>query len=419
MIRYAPVILIGRFIRWVARIRKPGGGAAIPGVVVNRLAPGFLPNVLKHFNQGTVFVTGTAGKSTTTRVLAAVVSAHGVRVFTNPSTANISQGLTSAIVKDCNLFSQINADLAILEVDEGHAALLAQKASPRYSVLLNVCLDQVDRFFDPQIVENMLTTVARNTSGTVIFNADDARTSRAAAMSSVSTSFGMSQPFFAQAGAELGYSSSRSHSDEVVSRVELVSVRGQIATVSIDKDIQELRLPSAGIHYGVDVVAAISAAQAILGDAFDPELAISTVNAIDPVFGRGESVVVAGQSIDFVLIQNPTSFRLNIASLSVETEALMIAIGSDVRDFSYLWPVSLQRFNKIAIASGSKANAVALHCLYQGVDVAVVEPDLPTALELFLAQPAPKSGRKTIIFSADAMRRTRQHFGLSEQREWS
>jgi len=41
-----------------------------------------------------------------------------------------------------------------------------------------------------------------------------------------------------------------------------------------------------------------------------------------------------------------------------------------------------------------------------------VEPDLGRALDDFLALPEPSTGVKTIIFSADSMRRTRAHLGL-------
>ena len=58
MIRYAPAVLLGRAARFAARVRKPGGGSAVPGLVVNRLAPGFLPAVLDGFTDGLVVVTG-------------------------------------------------------------------------------------------------------------------------------------------------------------------------------------------------------------------------------------------------------------------------------------------------------------------------------------------------------------------------
>ena len=41
--RYAPAILAGRLVRALARLRSRGGGSAVPGLVVNRIAPGLLP----------------------------------------------------------------------------------------------------------------------------------------------------------------------------------------------------------------------------------------------------------------------------------------------------------------------------------------------------------------------------------------
>jgi UDP-N-acetylmuramyl pentapeptide synthase len=420
LIRFVPAVAIGRLVRWVARVRKPGGGSAIPGVVVNKIAPSFLPTVLNRFPQGLVVVTGTAGKSTTTRLLAAIVSAHGLRVFTNPSTANIAQGLTSAILSECSLGGRIDADIAILEVDEGHAARLSRVAAPRVSTLLNVCVDQIDRFFDPQLVADMLAEVARNTTQTVVFNRDDACVAGSAQGTARRLEFGMSPKLFASDARALGYArlaGSPARAGELT--VTLQKCSGSRAGVLIGDVPFDLDLPSAGLHYGIDAVAALSTAKEILGSSFDAELAVKVVSTIDPVFGRGEKVSVRGQLLDLVLIQNPTSFRLNTANLSAANTPLMIAVGTDVRDYSYLWPVSLAHLPTVAIASGSKAEEVALHCLYNGVQVDVVEPDLQKALDDFLALPSDQGATKTIVFSADSMRRTRRLWGLSEQGAWS
>jgi hypothetical protein len=55
---------------------------------------------------------------------------------------------------------------------------------------------------------------------------------------------------------------------------------------------------------------------------------------------------------------------------------------------------------------------MALQLGYQGVTVGSITTDLASALDEFLALPAPRKGIKTVIFTADSMRRTRAHLGL-------
>jgi hypothetical protein len=88
-------------------------------------------------------------------------------------------------------------------------------------------------------------------------------------------------------------------------------------------------------------------------------------------------------------------------------------MGSDVRDPSYFWPVDAGRIGRALLVSGSKADEIALQLLYQGVQVVRIEPDLAAALDQFLALPEPVRGMKTIVFTADAMRRTRTHLGMA------
>ena len=170
---YLPALLIGRLIRFAVRLVRPGGGSALPGLVVSKLAPNLVYKSLKSFRDGLVVITGTAGKSTTTKMVVAIVRAHGVEVFTNPSTANIQQGFFSTIVRHGNLFGRVPGSIAILEMDEGHAARIVSKVKPKTSVILNVFEDQLDRFIDPALVRDKLAEVAKATTGTLLLNGDD------------------------------------------------------------------------------------------------------------------------------------------------------------------------------------------------------------------------------------------------------
>jgi UDP-N-acetylmuramyl tripeptide synthase len=413
-VRYAPAILAGRLVRVLARLRSRGGGSAVPGLVVNRIAPGLLPHVLASFGDGLVIVSGSSGKSTTTKMLVAVLEAHGRRVFTNPSTANIAQGLTSALLERTRLNGRVDADLAVLEMDEGHGARIAPRLTARSVLLTNVMTDQIDRFTDPEKVAAMLGTIAGRATESVVVNADDAlleELTGGLAPSVRIARYGVTAEVLANLPRGLGYS--RTAAARTADGVLVTDVDGAAARITAAGQQLDVRLPSRGAHYAVDAAGALAAAADLLGDAFDPQLAATTISALPPVFGRGEIVTVRGKEVEFVLVQNPASFQLNIDSLPADLDQVLFAMGSDVRDPGYFWPVDASRLGRVRIASGSKAADVALQLVYQGVDVERIEPDLGRALDDFLALPEPASGRKTIIFTADSMRRTRTHLGLA------
>ncbi|PPH23797.1 Mur ligase family protein [Rathayibacter toxicus] len=418
MIRYTPAVLIGKAARFAARVRTRGGGSAVPGLVVNSIAPGFLPSVLESFPQGLVVVSGSAGKSTTTKMLVAILRAHGLDVFTNPSTANIAQGLTSALLERTDIRGRIDADIAVLEMDEGHAARLAPRLHPRVVVLTNVVVDQIDRFFDPAMVARMLATVASRASKRVVLNADDRHIAEIATMlpNDVVRWYGVSESVREHTPGGFGYAAEAEGSRERATTV-VEKTQGDAAVIASDGERLDVRLPARGVHYAVDAAAAVSAARAVLAEHFDAGVASAALSAIDPVFGRGEVVTVRGQEVEFVLVQNPASYRLNIAEIHEGTEQIMLAIGSDVRDPSYFWPVDTARLGRVRVVSGSQAHEAALHLRYDGVTIDAVEEDLGRALDIFLALPAPHHGRKTIVFSADSMRRTRAHLQLTSNRE--
>jgi lipid II isoglutaminyl synthase (glutamine-hydrolysing) len=415
-VRYAPAILVGRLTRFAARLRKPGGGSAVPGLVVNRIAPGYLKRTLSGFPQGLIVVSGSSGKSTTTKMLVAILRAHGVEVFTNPSTANISQGLTSALLEQADWRGRVPGQVAVLEMDEGHGALVMHGVDARIVTLMNVMVDQIDRFHDSEMVAGMLARIAARAHEAIVVNADDAYLERLAAKAPSGVAvrrFGVSEHVLAAAPRGLGYTETTTRRLEPGDGVRVESVDGTVAVLADGGASVELRLPARGTHYAVDAAAAYATAKAALGERFSPATAADALSAIPAVFGRGERVRVREQEVEFVLVQNPASYQLNVDSIAPETEQILFAIGSDVRDPSYFWPTDASSLKQVSIVSGSKAAEAALMLAYDGVEIGRVESDLGRAIDDFLAAPAPAHGVKTIIFSADAMRRTRAHLGLT------
>ncbi|MGR0320315.1 Mur ligase family protein [Agromyces sp. ZXT2-3] len=414
--KYAPAILVGRLTRIAARLRKPGGGSAVPGLVVNTIAPGYLRTTLSGFPEGLVVVSGSSGKSTTTKMLVAILRAHGERVFTNPSTANISQGLTSALLEQADWRGRVPGDVAVLEMDEGHGARVMEGVDARVVTLTNVMVDQIDRFHDSEMVAAMLAKIAARAHGAVVANADDAYLERLAANLDDGVAvrrFGVSADVLAASPRGLGHTETSAERLDPADGVVVASVDGASAVLADAGRDVAIGLPARGTHYAVDAAAAYATAREVLGERFDAEVAARALSAIPAVFGRGERVTVRGQEVDFVLVQNPSSYQLNVDSIAPGTEQILFAIGSDVRDPSYFWPTDASSLGRVSIVSGSKADEAALMLAYDGVGIERVEHDLVRALEDFLAAPAPANGVKTIVFSADAMRRTRTHLGLT------
>ncbi len=414
---YLPAIVIGRLVRALVRLVRPGGGSALPGLVVSKIAPGLLANTLAKFPDGLVVVTGSAGKSTTTKMLVGIARAHGKSVFTNPSTANIAQGFFSSIVEQATLSGRLRGDVAILEMDEGHAEEITRRIKPSQVTILNVLEDQLDRFVDPAIVRDKLAAVASRSSGAVLLNADDQNTVIIGShlKSSSIDWFGIEQSIIAQTSPGLGSAPTYL---EMLTRpevaAEVVGLDDRTATIKLADEVVSVELPNRGLHFALDAVAALHSAKAYLGASFDAELAAETLNAMPPVFARGEIALVDGQEVEFILVQNPMSFQLNLDNLTTNPERVMVMIGRDVHDPSWLWTVDFSGLSHADVVSGYNAHEMALRLEYAGVPVGQVTDNLEAALDAFFALPAPQHSRRTVIFSADAMRRTRRILGFTD-----
>ena len=109
-------------------------------------------SVLRQLGEGrrTVVVTGTNGKSTTTRMTAAALAHRLGRVATNAEGANMDAGLVAALA------GARDATLAALEVDEMHVPHVADAVDPRVIVLLNLSRDQLDRVGEINHIERTL-----------------------------------------------------------------------------------------------------------------------------------------------------------------------------------------------------------------------------------------------------------------------
>ncbi len=390
------ITLLGKVIRHASRLK--GGGSALPGLVVEKLDKNFLASSLAHLPHGVVVISGTNGKTTTTKIVTSLLESQGLRVFTNPSGSNFTRGVISSILEKTNIKGVLDYDIAVLELDEAHAVHFVREVAPRYCLLLNVMRDQLDRFGEIDTTADMLHTIARATTNTIVLNRDDPRLEKIAIDTSLDAqvrTFGISEelaPLFPSDDDLYGEQKSPrkvSKKDDVC----LEKVKDSSATIRLNDKAHTLQFRINGVYNILNATGALALVDTIVGKTTNYPALFEALEKVEPAFGRGETLMIDGQPLELILVKNPSGFRLGLKSFTSSDSAVMIAINdnyADGRDMSWLWDVSFASLatSGVRIVSGVRAYDMALRLEYDEVGYDFIEPDLTIALEKFIHETA-------------------------------
>jgi lipid II isoglutaminyl synthase (glutamine-hydrolysing) len=156
---------VSRTAAALSRAAGRGDGSVIGGWLGLKIDPDLLRNLAA--GRAIALVSGTNGKTTTTRLTAAAVGVLGP-VATNSFGANMPTGHTSALAKAGA------TPFAVLEVDEHYLARVIEETTPRVVALLNLSRDQLDRAKEVAMMAQMWrTALAAHPAVHVVANADD------------------------------------------------------------------------------------------------------------------------------------------------------------------------------------------------------------------------------------------------------
>lgn len=317
----------------------------------------------------TVIVTGTNGKSTTTRMTAAALATMGP-VATNAEGANMDAGLVAALA------AAPDAELAALEVDEMHVPHVADAVEPRVIVLLNLSRDQLDRVGEINHIERTLRAgLARHPRTTVVANCDDVlMTSAAYDCADV--------VWVAAGGGWAGDSVSCPRSGEIIVRehTHWYSTGTDFKRPSPQWWFDDERL------YGPDGLSlpmtlalpgtvnrgnATQAVAAAVALGADPAAAVAAVSTVDEVAGRYRTVHIGGHTARILLAKNPAGWQEALSMVDKQAAGVVIAVNGQVpdgEDLSWLWDVRFEHFgNTDVVAAGERATDLAVRLGYAGV----------------------------------------------------
>ncbi len=407
--------LLGKAVRKVARLK--GGGSALPGLFVEKIDPDFIKRTLSSLKRGVLVISGTNGKTTTTKIIVELLEAEGLKVFTNKTGSNFVRGVASALLGEVNIKGELDADIAVLELDEAHAVKFVDVISPDYCLLLNVMRDQLDRFSEIDKTAELLEKVAEETTSKLIVNSEDKRLVNIAKkqFDTPTNYFGFEKKLarLMPTDEEL-YDNAKEHERDssIKPIVELMSLEKNKGTIKIKDKEYIIDFKLNGIYNIYNAVAALATVITILKDEANPNRLAKELALVEPAFGRGESILIDGTEIEIVLVKNPSGFRLSLMSYLADDAPTMIIINdnyADGRDMSWLWDVDFAslRAKGVTMVSGIRAYDMALRLSYDDVNVEEIEPNILKALKSFIKK---DDNKKRIFTTYTAMLEIRKYF---------
>lgn len=347
-----------------------GSGEMIGGKVALRTHPGLLGEIAA--GRALACVSGTNGKTTTTRLLAAALSTAGA-VASNSGGANMGPGVLHALAR------RPYGAPGALEVDEIWLPRVAREVRPRAVVLLNVTRDQLDRSNETRRISGMWRSLGGELPGcTAVANCDDPLVTYAAQGFDTQVWVAAGQNWTADAmvcpacgkllerGREFGWRCGNCDLRRPVPDVEVqspttLSWRGTPMTVT-------LALPG---RVNTGNAAHAAAAAELLGVA--PAAALGAMSSVEAVQGRySEAQLAPGRRGRLLLAKNPAGWVEMLELLDTEPERPVIvdfnSRTADGRDPSWLWDVPFERLRgRLVLVTGERREDVGVRLAYAQV----------------------------------------------------
>jgi lipid II isoglutaminyl synthase (glutamine-hydrolysing) len=326
-----------------SRLAGRGDGSVIGGIIGLRLQPDLL-SLLAH-GRRIVLVTGTNGKTTTTRLITAALGTLGQQIASNAFGANMAAGLVSALAK------APDATMAVLEVDEKHMPAMLEATAARVVTLLNLSRDQMDRAAEIWLLaRRWRAALAAAPDCRVIANADDPLVAWAAGRARKVTWVAAGQRWHDDSwccpncGSHLRRDGDDWHCGECPNRrppVSWVLAGDEVIDPTGRSRPLDLILPGRANRSNAVVALAVA-------DVFGVGVtqAMSAIQQVRSVAGRYTQIERRGCNLRLLLAKNPAGWLEALDVLAPAPVPVMLAVnaqGPDGKDTSWLWDVDFRR----------------------------------------------------------------------------
>lgn len=433
-----PTILAAKSLLSASRLLGRGGGSALPGLFAEKIDPGIGAKLASRIPHGSIIVTGTNGKTTTSKMIAAILNDAGEKVVSNRAGSNLSRGVVSALIEHASPSGRFDETIGLFEVDEAAMPTVARMIQPRAIIVLNLFRDQLDRYGELNTTAKLVGKGIAATGAKVYLNADDPLVASLAKYAQGPVEyFGIdkipskkldhdvtadsdscpvcgraldySRVFYGHIGH---YACPDGHIKRPLTTVEGTKIKlgdkgSEFSIKTSDQGEPQVAISLPGVYNIYNALAAATAGLHLGTPLEDAALSLERVQA---AFGRVEKVVVGTKTLYLLLVKNPTGFNQVIQTflLQKKQQNLLFIINdnfADGRDVSWLWDVGLEELTDHAHTvdtAGIRATDMALRLKYAGITCRNVENDISSALNKFIDQ-LPENGTGYIIPTYTAM----------------
>jgi lipid II isoglutaminyl synthase (glutamine-hydrolysing) len=430
----AAEIRVARLVAGLSRRVGAGAGMTVPGKLLSKLDPGAIDRLAARLPAGVAAISATNGK-TTTAAMAAEILRPRFRLAHNHSGANLVSGVAST------LLAAGDAELGLLEVDEGALPEVLRRVRPRAVCLGNLFRDQLDRYGELELVaDRWREAVGRLPKETVlVVNGDDPQVGSLAERHEKSIVFGVDDPRLSRPSLQHAADSkhcvrcgtpyeyraiyvghlgdydcpncghARPALDIAARSIELHGLEHAAFDLVTPAGTQRVELGVPGLYNVYNAIGAATLAQALGASLEEIAQGLARFSA---AFGRFERIPVAGKQLLLLLIKNPAGGNEVLRTLldggppRVAVVALNDAIA-DGRDVSWIWDVDFEPLLEgleTVVATGDRAAELALRFKYGGLEESriVVEPSLEAAIDRGLML-TPDAGELVVLPTYTAM----------------
>jgi UDP-N-acetylmuramyl tripeptide synthase len=417
--RRAAAVWAGKATGALSRLSGRGGGTTLPGDVARAIDPLVLRKLTADLTEGSIVVTGTNGKTTTSRLIASLLEGLGKRVIANRAGANLIFGATAAALRSAGPDGRLRAEWGVFEIDEASLPRAVDEIQPRVALVLNLFRDQLDRYGElEKIATTIESALARLPEGaTAILNADDPRVGEIGlGLARKPLWFGLQDPQVAmrtlphaadartcpRCGASLVFSAvylghdgvyrcpnhdfERPDPDIFATDIELHGFDSLKMSVGRTR----VSLPVGGLYNAYNALAAFATGH-VLG--LESGYIAEQLSEFRAAFGRQERMDFRGRDLVLVLSKNPAGFNETLRTAVDLAHATHFLIGlndrrADGTDVSWIWDVDFEQLKgkaTVIIPAGTRAEDLAVRLKYAGVDAGRPQTDPAKALDELVA----------------------------------